>query len=83
MQQIKLIDKTLSGILTGSNINMAESNQELISNTINQASSFPIGSNTYSQTQHNTIPGTSKKIEKIIQKEDPLGNKLWRSDGTP
>ena len=30
VQHIKLIDKTLSGILTGSNINMAEGNQELI-----------------------------------------------------
>ena len=62
---------------------MAEGNQELISDTIHQASAFTIGSNTYTQNQHNNMARTSRKIEKRVQKEDPLGNKLWKSDGTP
>ena len=51
--------------------------------TIHQAISFPRGFNTYPQTQHNNVPRNSRKIEKRVQKEDPLGNKLWKSDGTP
>ena len=26
---------------------------------------------------------SSRTVEKVVQKEDPLGNKLWRSDGQP
>ena len=61
---MKIIDKTMSGILTGSNINMSENNQVAMSNTIHQASSFPVGSNAYTQNQYNNMVPTTRKIEK-------------------
>ena len=51
--------------------------------------SFPRGwFNTYPQTQpnttqHNNVPGNSRKVRKRVQKTDLLGNTLWKSDGTP
>ena len=67
-------------MLTGTNINMADENQtHLIINTIHQASSFHVGSNAYTQNQYGTM--SSRKVKKRVQKEDPLGNKLWKADG--
>ena len=60
---------------------MANENQQLITNTIHQASSFPVGSNAYTQNQYGTM--SSRKVEKRVQKEDPLGNKLWKANGQP
>ena len=51
--------------------------------TIHEAISFPRGFNTHPQTQHNNVPGNSRKVRKRVQKTDLLGNTLWKSDGTP
>ena len=52
-----------------------------------QEISFPDGwFNTYPQTQPNPtqhVPGKFRKVRKRVQKEDLLGNKLWKADGTP
>ena len=83
VQQIKLIDKTLSGMLTGTNINMADESQaqQLMTSAIHQASSFPVGLNAYTQNQNGTM--SSRKVEKRVQKEDPLGNNLLKANGEP
>ena len=45
--------------------------------TLHEAISFPRGFNTQpNPTQHNNVPGNSRKVEKRVQKTDPLGNKL-------
>ena len=58
---------------------------QLISNVTHQASSFPVASNTQNtqntQNQHGIV--SSRKVEKTIQKRDPLGNKLWKANGKP
>ena len=72
VQQVKLIDRTLSGLNTGTNINLTDQNQDhqLISNVTHQASSFPVASNTQNiqntQNQHGIV--SSRKVEKKIQK---------------
>ena len=55
VQQMKTIDQIMSGILTGSNIDMSENNQVAMSDTIHQASSFPVDSNTYTPHQYNSM----------------------------
>ena len=84
VQQVKLIDRTLSGLITGTNINLTDQNQanRLISNGTHQATSFPVAYN----NQHTLNPHgmmSSRKVEKRVQKRDPLGNPLWKSDGKP
>ena len=60
--------QSLTLMLTGTNINMADENQaqQLITNTIHQASSFPVGSNAYTQNQYGTM--SSRKVEKKSRK---------------
>lgn len=84
VQQVKLIDRTLSGLITGTNINLTDQNQanRLISNGTHQTTSFPVAYN----NQHTLNPHgmmSSRKVEKRVQKRDPLGNPLWKSDGKP
>ena len=75
VQQIKLIDKTLSGLVTVTNINMADETQtQMFSNSINNVSSFPVGSSAPAQNQYHTM--SYRLVGKVVQKEDPLGNKL-------
>ena len=70
-------------MLTGTNINIVDESQaqHLMTNTLHQASSFPVGLNSYTQNQIGTM--SSRRVEKRVQKEDPLGNKLWKSNGQP
>ena len=56
--------------MTGTNINMANENQQLITNTIHQASSFPVGSNAYTQNQYGTM--SSRKVEKKSPERGPF-----------
>merc|ERR1711873_363826 len=82
VQQLKLIDTTLSGQVTGTNIDMADENKtQLISHSYTNATSLPIRSALPAQNSTNNM--SSRMVEKVVQKEDPLGNKLWRSDGKP
>ena len=86
IQQIKIIDKTLSGLLTGTNINMADETQtqQVIKGnnySIQTATAFPVGSASYTQPIANNSQFT--KTPKQVQKEYPLGNKLWLSNGDP
>ena len=85
IQQIKIIDKTLSGLLTGTNINMADEmqTQQVIKGnrySIQTASAFPIGSASYTQPIANNSQFT--KTPKQVQKEDPLGNNYGLPMGT-
>ena len=73
----------MSGILTGSNIDMSANNQLAMSDTIHQASSFPVGSNTYTPNQYNNMTSVTKRVEKTVHEEDPLGNKLYKPNGKP
>ena len=75
IQQIKIIDKTLSGLLTGTNINMADEShtQKVIkgsSHSIQTATAYPVGSASYPQPIANSHSQFTK-IPIQVQKEDP------------
>ena len=86
IQQIKIIDKTLSGLLTGTNINMADDTQtqsviKATSHSLQTASAFPVRSDSYAQPPNSSQ--LTMKVPMQVQKEDPLGNKLWLANGDP
>ena len=79
IQQIKLIDKTLIGLHTGTTINMADDTQtqsltRATSHSLQTASALPVSSDSYTHPQNSSL--LTRKIPKQVQKEDPLGNKL-------
>ena len=86
IQQIKIIDKALSGLLTGTNINMADDTQtqtliKATNHSIQTASALPVGLDSYIQPPNSSL--LTRKIPKQAQKEDPLGNELWLSNEDP
>ena len=67
VQQIKLIDRTLSGLVTGTNINMADENQtQMFSSSINNVTSLPVRSTSPAQNQYHNM--SSRLVEKVVQK---------------
>ena len=53
----------------------------MLSQSHNNVTSLPVSSTSPVQNPYHNM--SSKMVEKVVQKEDPLGNKLWRSDGKP
>ena len=83
IQQIKIIDKTLSGLLTGTNINMADDTQtqtliKATNHSIQTASGLSMGSDSHTQPPNSSL--LTRKIPKQVQEEDPLGNKIGLSN---
>ena len=71
IQQIKIIDKTLSGLLTGTNINMADDTQtqtliKATNHSIQTASALSVGSDSYTQRPNSSL--WTRKIPKKVQK---------------
>ena len=84
-QQIKLIDKTLSGELTGTNIMPEEAQVQAIgrsnTNCVQTAQANPLSSDSYNLHPGSTL--STRGVPKQVQKVDCLGNKLWLLDGKP
>ena len=49
--------------------------------SIHTTSALPVGSDSDTQPPNSSL--LTRKIPKQVQKEDPLGNKLWLSNGDP
>ena len=85
VQQIKLIDKTLSGELTGTNIMPGEAQIQAIGrpnpNSAPTAQANPLSSDSYNLYPGSTL--STRGVPKEVQKVDCLGNKLWLPDGKP